>query len=134
MRTGKRCYAKAVVVDIANGVKGCDVVGGYRLNPHGLPDARNRCVPYTFGLRLLLANGLIAVGSWVEHTYGYVLLLLGIVYVWRNVEAERGVASAVRTNAYVVDVDIGLPVDSTKMKQDAVRLPVGRDVERAAIP
>ncbi len=51
-----------------------------------------------------------------------------------NIERERVIAAAVAADIAAVDLDGGLPVDCSKVQEDALPAPSFRHAERAAVP
>ena len=106
--------------------------GGHRLDPHALPDSGNGSVPNPAGFFHLLSARLeIIVGSVLNPDNQGVGSVLDIR---SHIQRETGVTAGVRTDLDVIDKDLGLPIDSIEVEDQALPLPVGRNRESGAVP
>ena len=103
------------------------------LNPHGLPYAGNRCVPYSAGVAHLLAAGLISVVGTIIHAHIYRVLSAHIERS-RNVETKCSVAACMTAHLNAVYPHIGTPIHSTEVEHHIAALPCLRHSEAAIIP
>ena len=97
----------------------------FRIQPYGLPNTRNGCIPNAFGLSCLLSPGLEMMFCRIPNTDFNRLLSL-FDEVIGDIKTERIVAAPVLTDLRSVDVDRGFIVGSAKMQLDEVPRPIFR--------
>ncbi len=114
-------YLQYISVHIRQNTKIRNMLFIDRLQPYGLPNARNRRIPNTARLAHLLTSWLIALVGRIPNAH-HQFVRLGN-QCRSNVERERCITTRVTTYLHIVYPHIGLPIHGTKMKQHLLTLP-----------
>src|SRR4051794_28755028 len=99
-----------------------DVRYRYGLQPHRLPDARNRRVPDAIGFLYLFPSGLWAIVRWIPH--GNNNFLCAFMQKFRDIEREWIVTPFVFTGQLPIDKHFATPVYGAEVKQHVFALVV----------
>ena len=84
------------------------MIGGYRLQPHSLPDSGNRGIPDAFRIRGLFSTWLIASIARIPHTYNQFLITFSVPSAWKNKDIMLNFGAVDwKADVFVNDILIG---------------------------
>ena len=131
--SGPSLHRQRFLINIGHCCHLLDVLFPDRLHPHRLPDTAYRSVPYEMILNHLFSHGLERSSGRIPYLY-HQLLISFILQIRSNIKRERVKSAGMRTDHYIIDVDVRFPIYRLKVQFDIFPFPLGRNGKFPFVP